>query len=179
MTYDTGEGFHCSLLTRWAPVLQRNNSEAAHYCILQQSGWWKVFIFPAVIISSPTSCFFPPTDSRHCGLPRDCKSWHSMVQLINVIFFLWGNSLQAWTRPWWGRGNDNDHHLSSESSSVRGVCGQIRCNIWVHTPAGWTPGVNTSLQLLRLKWISLTANGEQRTPNLACWPDSQQPLSVF
>lgn len=35
----------------------------------------------------PLRVFFPPTDSCHCGLPRDCKSWHSMVQLINVMFF--------------------------------------------------------------------------------------------
>lgn len=49
-----------SLLTHWAlcSVLRRNNGEAAYYCILQQSGWWKIFTFPAVIISSPTPCFF-------------------------------------------------------------------------------------------------------------------------
>lgn len=120
-------------LTRWAPcsVLQMNKSEAAYYRIPQQCGWWKIFIFPAVIISSPTPPFFLPSDSIYCSLLLDFKMLahisrnqcrHLMVQLTNVLGFclcvcVWDNSLQAWTKPWWGQRNDDDQHLCWESWS--------------------------------------------------------------
>lgn len=173
-----------------------NNSDAACYCILQQSGWRIIFIFPAVIISSPSPCFSPPSDSIHCGLLLNCKMLTLQTHdgsadkcprvcvwaYVCVRVCVWGNSLQVWTKPRWGCGNGNDQHLCWEPSLVRVFPVRLGENIWVHTPAGWIAGADNSTTAPFKEGFS-TVNKEQRTQNLVLFTGSTTDLwcllSVF
>lgn len=165
------------LLTRWAPcsALQGNNSEAAYYCILQQSGWCKVY-FPC----SATLHLFPPANSRHCGLPLNYKMLIHISELpVQTLdgsankchVFLWGNSPQAWAGPWRGCRNNNDHHLRCEFSLIRVFTVSLG-ETSVYADLQDEAQKQTTLQLLHLKGISSQQTVNKELQISSRWPDS-------
>lgn len=119
-------------------------------------------------------------NSLHCGLPLDCKMLIHISELpVQALdgsadkchVFLWGNSPQAWAGPWWGRRNDNDHHLCCEFSLVRVFTVSLgETSAYTHLQD--EAQEQTPQQLLHLKGISSPQTANKEFQISSCRPDS-------